>query len=80
MKSHYRIILTRRQVRFLNFDKLPKSMELLADGTVASYLTEEQFSKQLDAPDSYWHCPITGQVGTFDDEWYESWNVDFLSE
>lgn len=48
------------------------SMEVDSDGVVYSYLTQEQYSAQLDKPDSFWKCPVTKLVGWFDDAWYES--------
>lgn len=48
------------------------SMEVDKDGVVYSYLTQEQYSAQLDKPDSFWKCPVTKLVGWFDDAWYES--------
>lgn len=48
------------------------SMEVDKDGVVYSYLTQEQYSAQLNNPDTFWKCPVTKLVGWFDDAWYES--------
>lgn len=37
-----------------------------------SYLTEAQVNHQMCFPDSRWKCPVTREIGDWDDYYYES--------
>lgn len=50
------------------------SMEMVSMGGgigVVSYLTIEQYNKQLQEEDAIWYCPTTGIDGVFDDDYFE---------
>lgn len=45
-----------------------------------NFLTEQEYSYQMAASDSEWVCPVTGQRGQWDDDWYDTWFDDHYSE
>lgn len=55
-------------------DEFPDSMEISDEGRLVTYLSKTEYSKQMSSPNDKWHCPITGYMGWFDDEWYENYN------
>ena len=46
-------------------------MEILNERWTASYLTSEEYNRQIMKPDSFWYCPYTGLDAIFDDRYYE---------
>lgn len=45
---------------------------VLCDDDGQQFLTEEQYSHQLDRPDSFWSCPRCGESAHWDDDEYEA--------
>jgi hypothetical protein len=45
-----------------------------------NFLTEKEYMYQMSASDSGWVCPVTGQRGEWDDDWYDTWCDDHYPE
>jgi hypothetical protein len=45
---------------------------VLCDDHRQQFLTEEQYSRQLHRPDSFWSCPRCGESAHWDDDEYET--------
>ncbi len=58
MKTPYRVLIRKSDLDFFDVHDLPETMEDLGNGFIASYLTEEQYRRQLCNPDALWKCPI----------------------
>lgn len=72
MKTPYRLLVNTVELKEkLLGDPLPENMEVLNEKWTASYLTPDEYSRQLMKPDSLWYCPYTGLDGVFDDDYYE---------
>lgn len=48
------------------------SIEVLEDGRVVSYLSVEEYDRQLRRPDDFWYCPVTKLGAQWDEDWFES--------
>jgi hypothetical protein len=45
---------------------------VLCDDHGQRFLTEEQYARQLNRPDSFWACPACGESSRWDDDEYEA--------
>lgn len=76
INTPYRLLVSTKELKEVLFGfPLPENMEILNERWTASYLTSEEYNRQIMKPDSFWYCPYTGLDAIFDDRYYEEFYI-----